>query len=300
MSRRWTDEEDNKLFEYRKNGLTSSEIHEKLPNRSQRAIICRIQKLKINDFFPFNDNKFIDLEGKKFGRLTVVERIENDKTGHIRWKCNCDCGNKNVIVYGHALKSRTQVSCGCYRNENLQSLKNKKIKTNSYYIENGCGVGICSNTLSEFYFDINDYNKIKNYCWMEDTNGYIVTFSKRKCIYLHRLIMNVDDHKKEIDHIKHNTKDNRKCMLRVVSHSENQKNNQLASNNTSGFTGVFYDKRDGFWYARITNNNTVINLCRCRNKDDAIKARKEAEELYFGEYSFENSMNYNPETDSYE
>ena len=112
--------------------------------------------------------------------------------------------------------------------------------------------------------------------------------------------MNVDDHKKEIDHIKHNTKDNRKCMLRVVSHSENQKNNQLASNNTSGFTGVFYDKRDGFWYARITNNNTVINLCRCRNKDDAIKARKEAEELYFGEYSFENSMNYNPETDSYE
>lgn len=103
-NRRWTKEEDNKLYEYRKMNLTCGEIHEMMPDRSMIAIRCRIQNLGINKIYPFTDNEFIDLTGRRFGRLTVVERVENDKTRHIRWKCNCDCGNKNIIIYGQALK----------------------------------------------------------------------------------------------------------------------------------------------------------------------------------------------------
>lgn len=129
---------------------------------------------------------------------------------------------------------------------------------------------------------------------MEDVNGYIVTFSKRKCIYMHRLVMNLKDEYLEVDHIKHHTNDNRKHMLRIVTHSENHKNSKLFSNNTSGFSGVYYDKNCGLWYARITDNNEIINLCCSKNKEDVIKVRKEAEEMYFGEYSYSNSMNYDP------
>lgn len=292
-NKRWTEEEDNKLYEYRKLDLTCNEIHKKMPNRSMMAIRCRIQNLGINKLYPFTDNMLNDLAGRKFDRLTVIERAENDKTGHVRWKCNCACGKKNIIVYGDALKNGSQVSCGCYRNENVKIYKGK-IKTNTYNLENEYGIGICHNTLNKFYFDLDDYDKIKDYCWMEDVNGYIVTFSKRKCVYMHRLVMDLEGVDVEVDHIKHNTNDNRKRMLRIVTHSENHKNSRMFSNNTSGFTGVFYSKKDDLWYARITDNNEVINLYCSKNKEDAINARKEAEEIYFGEYSYSNSINYDP------
>ena len=42
----------------------------------------------------------IDLTGRKFGRLTVVKRSENVKSGYVMsvaWFCICDCGNKTIV-----------------------------------------------------------------------------------------------------------------------------------------------------------------------------------------------------------
>lgn len=297
---RWTKEEDEKLYEYRKNGLTCREIHELLPTRTISSIRCRIQNIGINEIFPYLDNQLIDLTGMKFGKLTVIKRAENDKTRHVRWFCDCDCGKKNIVVNKDALLSGNQVSCGCYRDNILKSAQEKRY-FNQYDISKEYGVGYCHNTNNEFLFDLDDYEKIKNYCWMEDSNGYVVTFVNKKPLFMHRLVMGLDEKSPlEVDHIKHNVKDNRKLYLRAVSHSENHRNSKKYNSNSSGFTGVFLDERDGNWYSRITYNNEVINLCRSKIKEDVIRARKEAEELYFGEYSYSNSMNYNPETDSYE
>ena len=59
----------------------------------------------------------IDLVGKKFGRLTVVEfdRLQNHKT---YWKCVCDCG-LTVVVKGNNLRSGNTKSCGCLHRESL-------------------------------------------------------------------------------------------------------------------------------------------------------------------------------------
>ena len=57
--------------------------------------------------------KFVDLTGKKFGKLTVIKRIEN-KGKLIYWLCKCDCGNY-VEVSGGNLKSNQVTSCGCAR-----------------------------------------------------------------------------------------------------------------------------------------------------------------------------------------
>lgn len=56
---------------------------------------------------------FIDLEGKRFGRLTVVELAEN-KTKHrgIYWKCLCDCGSYTVVRSSSLVEGKTK-SCGC-------------------------------------------------------------------------------------------------------------------------------------------------------------------------------------------
>lgn len=60
--------------------------------------------------------RLVDLTGKKFGRLTVVSRAENSKSGKSRWLCVCECGNE-CIVHGDSLKSGNTKSCGCIRRE---------------------------------------------------------------------------------------------------------------------------------------------------------------------------------------
>ena len=61
-------------------------------------------------------NTWNDLTGQKFGHLTVVERVESDKYGHARWKCQCDCpAHTELIVIGDNLKRGHTISCGCER-----------------------------------------------------------------------------------------------------------------------------------------------------------------------------------------
>lgn len=55
----------------------------------------------------------------------------------------------------------------------------------------------------------------------------------------------------------------------------------MRTNNKSGFSGVFYDKNDGKWLAKIKVMYKTINLGRYINKEDAIQARKKAEVIYF-------------------
>lgn len=57
--------------------------------------------------------RFIDLTGKRFGRLTVIERAET-KGGKTRWKSQCDCGKITYTISHRLLSGQTQ-SCGCMR-----------------------------------------------------------------------------------------------------------------------------------------------------------------------------------------
>lgn len=231
--------------------------------------------------------------GKKFGRLTVTGLSPNTsgKRKRLMYYCDCDCGTKNIEVIGEKLRSGSTRSCGCLRKET--SSKTHK-KYNQYDLSGECGVGLTSNTNKKFLFDLDDYEKIKNYCWFEVKNGYIATSVNNEIdtyIYLHRFIM---DAKPEeiVDHIKHNLKDNRKSELRICNQSENMMNSNLHSNNTSGITGVSYDTSHGYWVSEIHVYKKKIILGQFNNKDDAIKARRDAEEKYFGNHSFKNSMGY--------
>lgn len=63
--------------------------------------------------------KPIDITGKKFGRLTAIERIENSKDGQTKWKCLCDCGNEKNVHYSNLVRGNTK-SCGCLFRENIK------------------------------------------------------------------------------------------------------------------------------------------------------------------------------------
>ena len=81
----------------------------------------------------------------------------------------------------------------------------------------------------------------------------------------------------EVDHINHNTSDNRWCNLRPSNRIENSHNSSISSANTTGATGVYKDNIYDGWVARISINSTSTNLGYFKNKNDAIIARKMAE-----------------------
>lgn len=241
--------------------------------------------------------KFQDLTGRRFGKLTVVKRIENyispKGARQTRWECLCDCGNiTNCRTM--ELNSGAKKSCGCSKSE-FCSLINRK--TNRYDIDNyNYGIGYTSKG-ERFYFDKEDFQKINSYCWYIDNYGYVVTDShkyhgvkNKKNLRMHRIIMDYWDNKLDIDHINNNKFDNRKSNLRLVTRSQNFMNKDKQSNNTSGVTGVYWDKSRNKWMAAIQVNGKQINLGRYDNKKDAVVARKHAENKYFGEYSFDNSQ----------
>lgn len=237
--------------------------------------------------------RFVDLTGQKFERLTVVERadeyISPRGQRHIRWLCKCDCGN-SIIVKGNSLKSGNTKSCGCLDSEIKAQRNRDNKKYNEYDLTGEYGIGYTAKG-EEFYFDLEDYDKIKDYCWCLDKDGYVVshlsgTRNNRKGIKMHRLLF---PDSKKIDHIKHMNHDNRKSELRPVTASQNCMNRSLLSNNTSGITGVSYSKTEDRWIAHIAINNKQHQK-RFVNFEDAVKQRKEWEEKYFGEYSYDNSM----------
>ncbi len=53
----------------------------------------------------------LDLQGQKFGQLTVLEPVENIN-GRTAWLCQCDCGRKTVVKTYHLRCGHTK-SCGC-------------------------------------------------------------------------------------------------------------------------------------------------------------------------------------------
>ena len=241
--------------------------------------------------------KFKDLTGQTFGRLIVIKRIEDyvfpSGQKHTQWLCQCSCEEHNQIkVFGCNLTNKNTKSCGCLQKE----IAGKTSKEhNSFDLESReYGVGW---TLKgeEFWFDKEDYDTIKDYCWHITTKGYIATRDKNKKgrrIFLHRLIMGLPSEFFDVDHQRgeKSKHDNRKSNLRIATRSQNNMNSKLSKNNTSGVTGVYWHKNIKKWSAEITINYQSIYLGLFNNFEDAVMARKEAEEKYFGEWSYDNSQ----------
>ena len=223
-----------------------------------------------------------DLQGQKFGQLLVLGKMESKKTpsGQYKamWLCRCECGKEKIIT-AQNLKNGHTKSCGCC---NAEMCNSKKV--NRYDLSGKYGIGYTSNTNKQFYFDLEDYDKIKDYCWYEDFFGYVVNIYKRKNLKLHKLITGTNK-TQIIDHINRNKLDNRKANLRVCSIQENSFNAGLSKNNTSGYNGVFWNSDKKKWCARIGVNKKEIFLGYFNNKKEAHQKRIDAEKLYYGEFA---------------
>lgn len=103
-------------------------------------------------------SKFIDRTGQKLGRLTLIERVENNKFNQVQWKCRCDCG-KEVIVKAYSLTTGQTKSCGCLKKEqnyiNIAKVKHNMTNTRLYNIWRNMKSRCLNpnNKRHKFYFD---------------------------------------------------------------------------------------------------------------------------------------------------
>ena len=222
-----------------------------------------------------------DMTGKRFYNLVVIKRAENKvyPSGGVSacWLCKCDCGNE-VIVAGDSLRRGLTKSCGCLRDKYYNT---KRRKTNDYNLSGEYGIGYTSNG-EEFYFDLEDYDKIKDYSWHLQGDGYIGThISGGKQLRMHRLLIPSEQ---KIDHINHCLVDNRKSNLRVATTSQNGMNRTINRNNKSGITGVCYNKQTNKYVATMKYNLKDIFIGSYQGFTNASLARLETEEKYYKEF----------------
>lgn len=219
-----------------------------------------------------------DLVGQKFNRLKVIKSLGSNNHNKTVYLCLCDCGNHTQVVGSH-LKNGNTKSCGCFRDEKALEPKPYKRKYNTYNLSGDYGIGFTIKG-EEFYFDIEDYDLIKDYCWRLH-RGYVETSvrknKKSTTIYFHRILFpDIDFFGNKPDHINRVTKDNRKENLRIVTNIENSKNKSISSINTSGVTGV-EQRENGTWRASITHNH-LRRKKTFKNFEDAVSQRYEWED----------------------
>ena len=131
-----------------------------------------------------------------------------------------------------------------------------------------------------------------NAAWREDSQSYypmcseyISTHVHNKTHYLHRWIF---DYPKNtvIDHINHNTLDNRRCNLRLTEQKKNlEHRNGKNKNNKSGYRNVFWDSRKNKWTVHLCKDYHNIHVGDYDDLDEAGRVAEEARQKYYGKFA---------------
>ena len=123
--------------------------------------------------------------------------------------------------------------------------------------------GVLHIGLSSFLFDLDDLPIIESRSWYVDKDGYLTSsyyyLGMLRIIRFHRIVAHPQPGQR-VDHKNKNRADNRKQNLRCCSALENNWNKSLYATNTSGVTGVSFDKQRKRWVASITHNGKGYSL----------------------------------------
>ena len=205
-----------------------------------------------------------DLTGMIFGRWRVLKQAED----HIRqdgrhesaWWCQCDCGSDPKIVVGSYLTGKNGTkSCGCLQREAVRKVGKKNKKTNIYDPSMEYGVGFCSNTGTPYYFDWEDFDKIKNYCWYEQAVGKNYHSVQAHDNVIHKTVKMCNIITGDLSyHINGDGLDNRKINLAPVYSSIDALDASLIKDKKCGFITINGD----IYYQTEYGARYIVLLCK--------------------------------------
>jgi len=213
--------------------------------------------------------KKIELSGKKFNRLLVIEETDIRRGGSIVWKCLCDCGNESLVSSKHLVKFKTQ-SCGClglqrldegritthgaagtYEYASWKAMRARCLNENNKKFDRygGRGISVCETWLNSFENFLADMGYAPDGMTLDriDVNG---NYCKENCRWTDIYTQNF--------------------------------NQGMCKNNTSGKTGVSWSEERQKWVASICLNNKPTSLGRFDTYEEAVEVREKAEMEYMG------------------
>lgn len=194
-----------------------------------------------------------DLTGQRFGKLVCIEPTEKRSyRGTVVWRCRCDCGNE-CFAPSKQLLSGYKRSCGCLGHPPLKEFIGKRFGQLTVIEYAGKRAGmhrwkcVCD-------------------CGNETIVGQTLlqTGKTKSCGCIQKDIY----------------KDNLKLVDGTSVTILEANKNRLIASNTSGYTGVYQNKKKGKWVAQITFKRKCYYLGSYEKMEDAIKARQRGEEMH--------------------
>lgn len=215
--------------------------------------------------------------GDKFGRLTVTELGEpyvSPKGKRMtRWVCECICGNAARVV-STKLHSGHTSSCGCFKAETvLHHGHNRPGKRTPVYRVYDNMKGRCYNPNATGYEDYGGRGIAMCERWLEESPQGFLNFLED---------MGDKPHGTLLDRVDPN-KDYNKENCRWIDRSMSNFNRRRLDKNSSGRTGVMWAENCSRWIARITKDSEEFVLGYFVSFKAAVRARENAEIIYFGE-----------------
>lgn len=176
-------------------------------------------KTKHRKVKSYNKKCISDFVGKRFNSFVVLKPTKKRYYEDVVWKCKCDCGKTFEAPTSNIMNGRIK-SCGCRLQESNNTFGIRVKKTNRY-IFNKIGIGY---TLKgeKFYFDKEDFSKIKDYCWRTDQYKQFISYNpktwpeRKSVIACWRVILDEYNMTKKVTYKNGNKWDLRKNNLEVI------------------------------------------------------------------------------------
>lgn len=205
----------------------------------------------------------LDLCGQRFGMLVVLQKVERPqqcKTTGTYWLCRCDCGQERIVHRSNLRRGHT-TSCGCKKLRDLTGQRIGKLtvlgRSDRYMTRGKRQV-----QLWECLCDCGNLTyKATDTLTAPGENSCAACAAKHNAACARKNAGFVDG-----------------TQLSKIQ------NLQPSAANTSGCRGVSFDGKKGMWEAIIIFRRKKKRLGYFSNYDDAVKARKKAEEIVFGEF----------------
>lgn len=205
-----------------------------------------------------------NIAGQKFGRLTAIEPIEEQKSGSGIWKCQCECGNICEVYYWNLVTNHTR-SCGCLKRPDLTGKRFGLLTV----------LGPSDRTAPR--------GKRSVRLWECRCDCGAITYKATDTL------TNKSQSSCAACAARNASETARKAAGYVGGTQISRiKEMKLTAANSSGVRGVYFDKKSGKWRARLRFQKKIMDFGSYAKFEDAVAARKAAEKEYFGAFLEEN------------
>lgn len=204
----------------------------------------------------------MDIVGKTFNHLTVIEYAGKNKYGKKLYKCKCNnCGNEKIMI-GTEVKNGYSKSCGCLTKQNL---KRKHGMTGTPIYKKWKNIkGRCFNP------------NASNYKWYGERGITMCEEWKNDFSKFYEDVGDIPFEGAELDRIDNNG-NYEPNNVRWVDHRTNS-NNRRKYHNKTGYTGVTYKPKLNKYQAQLYKNKKFIYLGVFETAEEAYKAYLKAKE----------------------